>query len=146
MIATLTTPAFNATELEKTRLLILADPSLLDQDKIGRCPVGLTLSRILGRPLTIEDKHDIPELARVHLGLNERDFDAIYRICAWPYDLRMCWEEIPARRDMTNHPLGHLADDEEERAARAEVAAEVLRRFIAVTSEAEAGRSHDEGR
>ena len=92
--------SINTAELAKTRLQLLANPSLFDQERIGRCPIGLTLSRIIGRPLAIEDKHAIPELARQHLGLNERDFDAIYRVCAWPYDLRKRWHEILDRRDM----------------------------------------------
>jgi hypothetical protein len=120
----------NTAELEQTRLLLLADPPLFDESKVGRCPVGITLSRILGRQLTISDKHDVEGLAREHLGLDSAQFDALYRIGAWPVDLRERWHRIHARRDMMRHPQGHLASDEEERAARAEVAAEVLRRFI----------------
>lgn len=124
------TPSANVTELEKTRLQILSDPSALDMSEVGRCPIGLTLSRVLDRPLTINDKPDVEQLARTHLGLDDEEFDALYRICAWPDDLRERWHAIPARRDMMNHPQGHIADDEGERAARAEVAAELLRRFV----------------
>ena len=121
----------NTAELETTRLLIEADPSLLDMNKVGRCPVGLTLSRILNRQLTIDDKHDVLELARIHLGLDDQQFDALYRISAWPDDLRLRWHTISVRREMMSHPEGHIANDGEEQAARTKVAAEVLRRFIA---------------
>lgn len=120
----------NTAQLGETRRRLLAAPSLLDMNSLGRCIVGLTLSRVVGRQLGIEDKHQIPHLALAHLGLAGARFDALYRIAAWPDDLRERWHAIPARRDWENHPLGHLADDAAERRERAVIAAAVIERFI----------------
>lgn len=123
-------PAVITSELELTRRRILDDPSLLDVGAIGRCVVGLTLSRLVGRELTVSDKHQVPHLALAHLGLRPADLDRLYRIGAWPEDLRLRWHDIPARREWENHPSGHLADDNAERRARAEIAATLISRFV----------------
>lgn len=129
-------PATAATaELETTRQAILADPSLLDERAFGQNIIGITLSRVLGRAVTPDDKRYLPHLALVHLGLTEERFDRLHRLSHWPEDLRLRWHEIPARREYLTHPAGHLADEEAERRERAAITAAVIERFVTACRE-----------